>query len=414
MLNILFWGPQCTALWAEEIIIPAFEALPKDAWSVRYCLPKKSENLTGVTGEDLRRIKIGFPRADVSLIEGLPFSVFHQGAGHDVVDGLTRFFGDYRPDIVVVRTEGHVYLRKIFPAACILTAGEAVNMPWLGYWSFQLTRQENFWGSAFIERYWRDILVKSRPSPEALDNFRGFRTSGGLDPEAAEKLHRSFERLRQAFSRIYLFPADFTREDGRYLNYTIAGQRFSNNADALHYLLDASGADTAFLVVTHPGDGGGAQPSPIYTLFQGNPRVLTREKAALPEAAFQTGVLAGLVDGLIVRNSKAYWHALFHEKAILCLGPQAISFATDTTLFEPFADAAGPKVSATDAGKLLYWHATRQRLNKRCPEKLDHILQRFLRFDRSDTPGDMPADFYEWSNDDGYARDFARRNPRLV
>ena len=404
--RILFWGPQCVAYWNQYFCAPVYERLKPFGWTTSYYFPPVNEFGSGLN----RAWSSWYPHYDplpyYNIVEELGRSVYTYRDASAIAEALKKPLADERPDIIITRTNGHNYLRLLFPGVPILTMGEAIGAPWFEQHCFSLTAQRNFHGLPHLSEHPDEALSLDQPNDFVADCFDALTRIRTVPEEDLRIGKFYFDELRKKYDRIYLFPSDYTGSECLYLFDGYDNERFTGNADVIHHFKNMTDERTALLVTQHPLQAKRSNTTSLSDIFHPNSRIITADNSKIGAGLFKTSLLAHLSDGVIVRNSKSFWYGLAGGKPILNVGSQDLSVIGAHQKMEDFLKATNPGISRENAIKIFYWQITRQRIALRENEKISKLLTQII-VKATETPNlKARADLFEWGSEDDYAKSF--------
>ena len=403
--KLLFFGPQCVTYWNQFFCAPVFERLKPLGWHTDYFFPPVNEFGTGLDKAWPDYFEYykeeGFHLPYYNILDDIGVSLYWYQDPGLVAEALKKRLAGYCPDVIVTRTDGHPYLRLLFPDMPILTMGEAMGAPWFDQPCFSMSAHPNFHGLPHLHAHPGEIHRIPEPDASRLDNFKTLVHATSARGEERDLINFYFEELRKKYDKIYLFPADYMGLECLHLMSKFAGERFSSNADVIHYFKGNTDDSTALLVTEHPLSGN--QPTTSMSdIFHPDGRVIMKQNSLLSPRLFQTSFLAPFVDGLIVRNSKAFWHALLLEKPLLSLGTQLLDPIKPHRLLETFLEASTSTLSISEAYKILYWHLTRQRVALDERDKIHSVFKRAIETSAVGQDLEGREDLFEWGTHEDY------------
>ena len=404
--HILFWGPQCVGYWNQYFCAPVFERLKPFGWTTSYFFPPVNEFGSGLNKAWPSWYPHYDPLPNYNIIEDLGRSVYSFNDPASVAKALERSLAGENPDIIITRTNGHEYLKLLFPGVPILTMGEAMGSPWFEQHCFSLSADPNFYGLPHLTRHPEQASKMPKPDGFTEDIFSlltRMQTVADEDMRAAEFY---FSELRKKFDRIYLFPSDYTGAECLYLFYNHKNERFTTNADIIHHFKNQTNERTALLVTQHPLQAQRQSTTKLSDIFHPNGRVITVDNSKLASSLFRTSLLAHLSDGMIVRNSKSFWYALANDKPLLNLGSQDLSALGAYTDFGNFLNANCAAITRDEACRIFYWQTTRHRIALRENEKLSKMLHRVITTAAEVPNLEQSADLFEWGTEADYKLSF--------
>ncbi len=405
--KIMFWGAQCNSLWIKDFIFHNFERLTSIGWHTTYYFTAINEyNL----GYDARKdytpdwVADGASfNPDVVLLNNMPMSLYYTNSPESVATYLQQRLPADPPNIILTRVSGRDYLSKIYPNVPILTMSDVFNWPWLSGLAFCFRTDDDNCGVPVLSRF-SDVILDNTVLPDDLvDSVQQLNTANDLTDDDRRKIRQLIETLRSQYSTIAILPMDLDRGDVRYLEFAAQDEPFQTKNDLLNYLLENTSEETCFLVTSHPSE------TDIYH-FITNERIISAD-TPIPFLAHQTmsqilgdlcrtEYLLPFADKLVVRNSKAIWHALLNNKPILSLGRHDIAFANPYHDIGDWLQAEDNTCSEITVATYLYWMITRLRIDNDETEKLARILERAVE-KRNPTTEDL-LHILDWGTDEEY------------
>lgn len=395
--NILFWGPQLVYAWLPAFVVPAFEGLNSYGWKTTYFCPPLNEFNIGVPLSWRRDFEDSPYDPDVRVIADPHCSTYHTLNDERVIDALSPVFEGQNPEVIVTRTHGHSYLRKMFPDAVILSMADAIGTPWFGRGTavFTITENEFFYGNPLLSRFPEAALSLDLSDKTKSETRKLMNVQDQLTETARQAIESQFEEIRRTYRKVYVFPVCAGLAETDYVIYAYDHQ-YMTQADVIYRFLAHAQDDCALLVTSHPFTPKPDVQVDLNKVFADTDRVIFSDDLNVDKRNFTTGNITPFCDGMICWLSKAYWHALICGKPLYDYGTHDISFAKPYKSVEEWLAADRPRVSQDDILKFFYWSVTRHRFRVADSLKLNNVLENYLNRPPELLGTNGPEDVYEW------------------
>jgi len=395
--NILFWGPQCVYAWLPAFVVSTFEELNKHGWKTTYFFPPINEFNLGVPLNWQRDFKTSDYDPDIRVIVDPACSVLHVINDDRASEALKPVFKGQTPDIIVTRTHGHGYLKKLFPDVVILTMADAIGAPWYGRGTacFALTEDEFFYGNSFLSRHREQALSLDIPADIAEEGYRLMNSQEQLDARQQQEISGVFDTLRNKYSKIYTMPVCAGMRETDYVNY-VYDQQYMTQCDVIYRFLAHSDENSALIVTSHPFTPAPDVQVNLMKIFAETDRIIIADDLEVDAKVFTTANIMPHCDGMMCWMSKAYWHALICEKPLFDYASHDIEFCDPYRDIDEWLAATKPKISVEDVLKLFYWSVTRYRIRTTDTLQLNRILTNFLNRPYGENGLHPAANMYDW------------------
>lgn len=406
--TILFWGPQLVYAWLPAFVVPAFEGLKQYGWHTTYFCPPLNEFNIGVPLTWKKDFANSSYNPDVRVIEDPRCSTYHTLNDNRVIEALSGVFKGQNPDVIVTRTHGHSYLRKMFPKAVILSMADALGAPWFGRSTavFTVTEKEFFYGNPLLSENPAEALSLKLSDHVRSEAYRLMNTQQQISKSQTDSIKSQIARLREKFNKIMVMPVCSGLAETDYVMYTYDHQ-YMTQADLIYHFLANSPKDCALLITSHPFTPKMDVQVDLNKVFEGTDRVIFSDDLDVDRRIFTTANIMPYCDGMINWLSKAFWHALICGKPLYDYGTHDISFAKPFKDVKSWIAADTPGITEDEALNFFYWSVTRHRFRITDALKLHRVLENYV-----DRPDDLlgsngPAKLYEWlDTEDAYEQYF--------
>ena len=406
--NILFWGPQCVPGWLPTFVVATFEGLNEYGWKTTYFFPPLNEFGVGIPLDWRKNFDTSHYDPDIHVIADPAVSVLHVMDDDRAAEALRPVFKGQKPDVIITRTHGHGYLKKLFPGVVILTMADAIGAPWYGRGTacFALTEDEFFYGNSFLSHHRAQALSIDIPADIAAEGYRLMNSQDQLSPRQQGEIEAVFRGLRQTYRKLYTMPVCAGMRETDYVNY-VYDQRYMTQCDVIYHFLEHADDDAALIVTSHPFTPAPDVQVNLIKIFADTDRVIIADDLDIDPKTFTTANIMPHCDGMMCWMSKAYWHALICEKPLFDYASHDTDFCDPFRNIDDWLQATAPRISAEDVLKLFYWSVTRYRIRTSDTHQLDRILTNFLSRPAGQKGLHPSPDVYEWlENETDYQKHF--------
>jgi hypothetical protein len=395
--TILFWGPQLVYAWLPGFVVPAFEGLKQYGWTTTYFCPPLNEFNIGVPLSWKKDFENSPHNPDIRVIQDPICSTYHSLNDERIITALTKEFSGQNPDIIVTRTHGHSYMRKMFPHAVILSMADAIGAPWFGRGTavFTITENEFFYGNPLLSQYPEQALDLNLSEHTRSEATRLMNTQQQLSERQTADISEHIKHLRQSYNKIFVMPVCSGLAETDYVLYAYDHQ-FMTQADLVYHFLANSPEDSALLITSHPFTPKPDVQIDLNKVFADTDRVIFSDDLDVDRRHFTTANIMPFCDGMINWLSKAYWHALICGKPLYDYGTHDISFAKPYKDVTSWLEADGPGITIEEALNFFYWSITRHRFRVTDALKIHRVLENYLNRPTTMLGSNGPANLYEW------------------